>query len=107
MGYKYTMLGQKSLSRRLKVIERRLNQLCCSIGESSGNYVSSYTLIHNIISGANTIPHGLGAEPQIVIVKDNLGYIVDFSDLNYDATNITLTSGKNYNNAIFEILIKI
>ena len=106
MGNKLTMLGQNSLSRRIKNIERRLNQLCCSVNGISSNYVMSYTLIDNIVTGANAIVHGLGVEPKLVVVKDSSGYVIDFADLNYDATNITLTSGKDYTNAIFEIFVK-
>ncbi len=101
-----TMTGTKNLTRRLKVIEKRLNQLCCGLNEVNSNYVMSYTMIHNISTGANSISHGLGVVPKLVVIKDNSGYVIDFADLNYDATNITLTSGKDYTDAIFEIFIK-
>jgi len=101
------MTGQDNLSKRLKIIEKRLSQLCCAVGNISENYVQSFTMLHDIVVGQNIIPHGLGVTPKIIIVKDNKGYVVDFADLNANTSNITLTSGENYDNAIFEILIQV
>ncbi len=95
-----------TIREKLKQLDDRVNKLmCCLFGNSTTSLAAIATMIQDVSAGTHSYPHGLNGAPLVVITYEGDNQPINFADITFDATNITLYSDEDLTGIRF-VMIK-
>jgi len=94
-----------TLREKVKQLNDKVNRLFCCSDNGHSASASTFLMQRNVSSGTNTYAHGLSKAPVAVLTYEKDNQPIIFSDITFDATNITLTSDEDVEGVKFVMFI--